>query len=135
MKRKLSVPKCVSPEDLMKSCGVLASEAGLTDEQRVFFSEDDELSAGWLAGWSTQLNEELNIEVDAILRDDDESGAYAHGHIGHPLKAVWSVTVWPKADDDDDEVASAVTEMYDLPFSEALRLASAIIQTHKFKKG
>lgn len=134
MKRKLSMAKTTSPEDLMKSCGVLANEAGLTDDHRVFFSEDDESSAGWLAGWSTQLNEDLDIEVDAILRDDDESGAYAHGHIGHPLKAVWSVTVWPKADNDDDEVASAVTELHDLPFSEALRLASAIIQTHRFKK-
>ena len=134
MKRKLSEAKAVSPEDLMKSCGVLANEAGLTDERRSFFLEDDHLKEGWLSGWGVHLNDALEIEVDAVLRDDDASGAYANGHIGHPLHAVWSVTVWPSADEDDDQATSAVAELHDLPFSEALRIASAIIQTHRFKK-
>ncbi len=134
MKRKLSPARAVSPESLMKSCGLLANEAGLTDERRVFFTKGRDPKAGWLSGWTAQLNEDLEIEVDAVLRDDDESGPYGNGNIGDPLKAIWSVTVWPIPDDDDDKETSAVVDMHDLPFSEALRIASAIIQTHKFKK-
>ena len=134
MKRKLSAAKTVSPEDLMKSCGALANEAGLTEERRVFFSGDDHLKAGWLSGWSAQLNEALEIEVDAVLHDGDVSGSYANGQIGNPFHAIWSVTVWPTPGEDDDETTSAVLEIHHLPFSEALRIASAIIQTHRFKK-
>ncbi|MGQ3300168.1 hypothetical protein [Reyranella sp.] len=133
MKRKLSMPKPVSPEDLMKSCGILANQAGLTEERRVFFSEDDDLTTGWLSGWTAQLTETLEIEVEASLPDGDESGPYAKGHIGNPLQAVWSVMVWPTPDDDSEEITSPVVEMHHLPFSEALRIASAIIQTHRFK--
>jgi len=133
MKRKLSTAKSISPEDLMKSCGALANEAGLTDERRVFFLGDDDLKAGWLSGWSAQLNEALEIEVDALLHDGDESGSYANGRIGNPFQAIWSVMVWPTADEDDDEATSPIVEVHHLPFSEALRIASAIIQTHKYK--
>lgn len=135
MKRKLSTAKSITPEDLMKSCGVLANELGLTEERRIFFQEDDPGSdAGWLSGWTGKLNEDLEIEIDAVLHDGDESGSYANGRIGNPFQAIWSVTVWPTPDDDNEETTSAVLEMHHLPFSEALRLASAIIQTHKFKK-
>lgn len=134
MKRKLSAAKAVSPEDLMKSCGVLANEAGLTDERRVFFLEDDLKKEGWLSGWWAQLNDTLEIEVDAILHDGDETGSYANGNMGNPFRAIWSVTVWPTPDENDDEETSAVVEIRHLPFSEALRIASAIIQTHRFKR-
>lgn len=133
MKRKLSTAKAVSPEDIMKSCGVLANEAGLTEERRVFFSGDDDKSTGWLSGWTAPLTEALEIEVEAGLPDGDESGPYARGRIGNPLQAVWSVTVWPTPDEDSEEMTSPVVEMHHLPFSEALLIASAIIQTHKFK--
>lgn len=136
MTRKLSMPKSVSPKDLMKSCGVLANELGLTEERRIFFQEDDPGSEpGWLSGWTGKLNDDLEIEIDAVLHDGDESGSYANGRIGNPFLAVWSVTVWPSPDDnDDEETTSAVLEIHHLPFSEALRIASAIVQTHRFKK-
>ena len=135
MKRKPSPAKSVSPEDLMKSCGVLANEAGLTDERRVFFTEKGGPKAGWLSGWTAQLNEDLEIEIDAVLRDDDHQfGVIANGRIGDPLRSIWSVSVWPSPDEDDDKTISPVVEIHDLPFAEALRLASAIIETHKFKK-
>lgn len=133
MKRKLSMPKSVSPEDLMKSCGALANKAGLTDERRVFFSAKGDPKAGWLSGWTALLNEDLEIEIDALLRDEDEPGPYGNGRIGDPLRAIWSLSVWPTADENDEQI-SPIIDMHDLPFSEALRIASAIIQTHRFKK-
>ncbi len=134
MKGKLSTANVVSPEDLMKSCGALANAAGLTEERRIFFSDGDDPKQGWLSGWTAQLNEDLEIEVDAVLHDGEESGSYANGRIGNPFQAVWSVTVWPSPDDDDEETTSAVVEIHHLPFSEALRIASAIVQTHRFRK-
>lgn len=135
MKRKLSPAKAIGPEDLMKLCGVLANEAGLTDERRVFFTGGGDPKEGWLSGWTAQLNEHLEIEIDAVLRDDeDEPGGYAKGRIGHPLRAIWSVMVWPSPDEDDDQETSPIVDIQSLPFAEALRIASAIIQTHKFKR-
>lgn len=134
MKRKRSPATAVGPEDLMKVCGMLAKEAGLTDERRVFFTRGRDPKEGWLSGWTAQLNDKLEIEVDAVLRnDEDESGFFANGRIGHPLRAIWSVAVWPGPDDNDQET-SPIIDIHGLPFAEALRIASAIIQTHKFKR-
>jgi hypothetical protein len=132
MKRKLSLAKSINPaEDLMKACGVLANEAGLTDERRVFFTKDDR-EPGWLSGWTAQLNDELEIEIDAVIGDEDEHRFRVNERIGNPLQAIWSVTVWPPPPD-DGETISPIVEIRDLPFADALRIASAIIRTHKFK--
>lgn len=133
MKRKPSPAKSASPaEDLMKACEVLAKEAGLTDERRVFFSADDP-EPGWLSGWTAQLNADLEIEIDAVLHDEDEHGISVNERIGNPLRAIWTVTVWPSPDDEDGEI-SPIVDMRNLSFAEALRIASAIVQTHRFRK-
>ena len=134
MKRKHSLGKSINPaEDLMKACGVLAHEAGLTDKRRVFFTADDP-EPGRQAGWTAPLNEDLEIEIDAVIGDEDEHRLRINERVGNPLLAIWSVTVWPSPDDDDGGTVSPIVELHDLPFAEVLRIASAIIQTHKFTK-
>ena len=86
-----------------------------------------------LAGWSTQLNDDLEVEIDAIVGDDDRHGTSANEHVGNPLLAIWSVTVWPPFVD-DGEAVSPIVDVRNLPFADALRIASAIIQSHRFNK-
>lgn len=132
MKRKRSPAKSKPSEDLMQACSVLANAAGLTDERRVFFTKDDP-EPGWLSGWTAQLNDNLEIEIEAVTGDGDEHRFRVNERIGNPLQAIWSVTVWPPLDEQGG-TTSPIVEIRDLPFSDALRIASAIIQTHNFKK-
>ena len=95
MKRKISQAKSINPADaIMKACGVLANEAGLTDERRVFFTGDDP-EPGWLSGWTAQLNDDLEIEIDAVIGDEDQHRLRINERVGNPLQAIWSVALWP----------------------------------------
>jgi len=133
MKRKRPVAKpTTSAEDLMKACGMLAKEAGLSDERRVFFTAE-EPEPGILTGWTAPLNDDLEIEIDAVIGEEDDRRIRINERVGNPLQSIWSVTVWPSPDD-SDETVSPIVHIRDLPFADALRIASAIIQTHTFKK-
>lgn len=125
MKRKPPMAKLVSP--LLKACGNLANEAGLTEER--YFNAGD-LEAGSVSGWFAQLNDNLKVELDAVV-GEDEHGNSASERVGNPLRAIWSVTVWATS---DDGAASPIVDVRNLPFADALRIASALIQTHKFKR-
>ena len=126
MKRKPPRAKATSP--LIKACGDLANEAGLTDERYVMAGDLEPRS---LSGWFAQLNDDLEVELDAVV-GGDEYGTLIGERVGNPLRAIWSVTVWPRPDDDGE--ASPIVDIRNLPFADALRIASAIIETHKFKK-
>ena len=125
MKRKPPMAKPISP--LLKACGNLANEAGLTEER---YLKTGDLAAGTVSGWLARLNDDLSVELDAVVRED-EHGTSASCPVGNPLRAIWSVTVRPTS---EDGAASPIVDVRNLPFADALRIASALIQTHKFKR-
>ena len=125
---KRTPPRATAVSPLIKACGVLANEAGLSDER--YFKASD-LEPGSLSGWFAQLNDDLAVELNAVV-GNDERGSLVNERVGNPLRAIWSVTVWPGPDDEGE--VSPIVDIRNLPFAEALRIASAIIQTHKFKR-
>ncbi len=121
-------PRAKATSPLIKACGVLANEAGLTDER---YCKASDLEPGSLSGWFAQLNDDLKVELNAVVGDDGH-GTLANERVGNPLRAIWNVAVWPRPDDEGE--VSPIVDIHNLPFAEALRIASAIIQTHKFKR-
>ena len=126
MKHKPPRAKAMSP--LIKACAVLATEAGLTDES---YAKSGDLEPGSLSGWFAQLNDDLKVELSAVV-GDNEHGTWGGERVGNPLRAIWSVTVWPTLDDDRE--VSPIVDIRYLPFADALCIASALIQTHSFKR-
>jgi len=125
MKRKPPVAKAISP--LLKACGNLANEAGFQmngTSRRTTLIQDVRL-AGLLGSMMTSVSSLIRVV------GEDEQGILASGRVGNPMRAIWSVTVRPTS---DDGTGSPIVDLRNLPFADALRIASALIQTHKFKR-